>query len=129
MQPSVGVDHVMVDDVARSIEVFGVRYLARAYTLDERKPVERMVPKAAAAYFAGRFAAKEAVYKAIRYPHSQTMAWTDIEIRQSAMGWPEVSLGNAVSRWADAAGFDVVEVSISHEGPTAIAVAMAHRIA
>jgi holo-[acyl-carrier protein] synthase len=126
MRPSIGVDHILVDDVGRSIELFGARYLARVYTHDERTAASHMTPSACAAYFAGRFAAKEAVFKAIRFPRPQKMAWTDIEIRPSELGWPEVWLHHDVRGWANEVGIDAVEVSISHEGPTAIAVAMAH---
>lgn len=128
MRPSIGVDNILVKDVARSLTIFGDRYLARAYTQGEQMAAQHMAPSVRAAYFAGRFAAKEAVYKAIRFPRSQKMAWTDIEVGRSSLGWPEVSFHRGVRGWANEVGIDLVAVSISHEGPNAIAVALAHRV-
>jgi holo-[acyl-carrier protein] synthase len=112
MRPCIGVDNILVKDVARSLTL--------SVTVTWREPTRRGAdggptygPSGRAAYFAGRFAAKEAVYKAIRFPRSQTMAWTDIEVRRSSLGWPEVSFHRGVRAWANEVGIDLVEVSIS----------------
>ncbi|MEU0251398.1 holo-ACP synthase [Streptomyces sp. NPDC006184] len=71
---------------------------------------------------AGRLAAKEAVFKLFRVPR-QTLPWLGIEILKGDGGWPVVRLSGRAADLARDAGFEHIEVSITHDEPCAVAVA------
>ncbi|RKN72598.1 holo-ACP synthase [Streptomyces klenkii] len=71
---------------------------------------------------AGRFAAKEAVFKLLHVP-GRPLPWQSIEILKSPGEWPFVHLTGPARGWAADAGIEAVDVSISHEELFAVAVA------
>ncbi|MGO1393938.1 holo-ACP synthase [Agrococcus casei] len=70
---------------------------------------------------AGRFAAKEAVFKALG---GQTNRWHDVEIVSAASGEPSVTLHDEALELAEARGASRWHVSITHDGGLAAAVAV-----
>lgn len=119
-----GVDLARVSDVARSIQVHGERYLQRVHTRAELEQTATMDPDRRAEHLTGRFAAKEAVVKALRVPHELGFGWRDVEVI-SREGLPHVVLHGALEQWAARQGVSAVEVSISHDDGQAIAFALA----
>lgn len=75
-------------------------------------------------HFAGRFAAKEAILKAMGTGLSG-LKWTDIEILPDKLGAPIVYLGPAASKIAEEQGISKILVSISHCQNYAVAYATA----
>lgn len=73
---------------------------------------------------AGRWAAKEAVLKALRTGLASVPP-TDIVIGQSSDGAPDVTLSGAARRRADDLGLTRWSVSISHDAGLAVATAVA----
>lgn len=73
---------------------------------------------------AGRFAVKEAVAKALGAPAG--MEWHDCEVSNS--GAPTISLRGTVAKVADSKGVTNWHVSISHDGPIAIAYVIAEKV-
>ncbi len=120
---SVGVDLVRVRDVARSLEQFGERYVARLFTSAEADYCGRGTP-AAASRFAARFAAKEATLKALRSADG-AMDWRNIEVRRDAAGWCEVVLHGSAAELAERNGVTALSLSMSHEADYATAVVIA----
>ncbi|MBM7459079.1 holo-ACP synthase [Rhodococcus coprophilus] len=123
--PRIGCDVVTVADVARSIDLFGDRYLRRIFT-----PHELSVCTGAARTqrLAARFAAKEAVMKVLR-PRDEAIPWRSIEIRREPWGGCSVQLdGNAAARASDEQLTDF-QVSLSHEPEYALATVAATRTA
>jgi holo-[acyl-carrier protein] synthase len=120
---AVGVDVVMVADVARSLRSHGERYRRRLYTDHELGCCEGS-PGVEAQGLAARFAAKEAVIKVLR-PEDGQPDWRSIEIRRQAGGWCSVALTGTARRLASARGLGEIAVSLSHEGPIAVVVAVA----
>lgn len=113
-----GCDLQRVDDVADAIRDFGDRYLNRVYT-----PVEQEAYRlGGAASLAARFAAKEAVLKLIGEPDGVDPR--NVEIGNPG-GRPVVSLTGRAARLADEAGLGPIDVSLSHSGDLALAVAVA----
>jgi holo-[acyl-carrier protein] synthase len=106
------------------------RALARHPTMRERvfTPAERAYCDAKARpgeSYAGRFAAREAVIKALGGYRGKR--WQDIHVRRARSGAPEIVLdGNAKLR-ADALGVDRVLVTFTHERSSAVAFAVAVR--
>jgi holo-[acyl-carrier protein] synthase len=78
-------------------------------------------------HLAARFAAKEAVLKALGTGLGPRMRWTDIEVTNDQEGRPVVSLGGAVAARAQACGFRQVCLSLTHTAGLAIAQAVAVR--
>jgi holo-[acyl-carrier protein] synthase len=70
---------------------------------------------------AGRFAVKEAVAKALSAPAG--MEWHDCEVSNG--GQPIISVSNTVAAVAEALGVTTWHVSLSHDGPVAIAYVIA----
>jgi holo-[acyl-carrier protein] synthase len=76
-------------------------------------------------HLAARFAAKEAVLKALGTGLGQRMRWTDVEIVNSVLGRPLVRLYGEVAAWARREGLADLDVSLSHTADLAVAHALA----
>lgn len=117
----IGCDLQQVAEVERALAEFGERYLRRVYTDGERADV---AGPDSARRLAARFAAKEAVLKVLRPAPTDAVPWTDIDIRSTSRG-PRVTLRGDAARLAADAGLGPLDVSLSHDGPLALAVAAA----
>lgn len=113
-----GIDLVSVARIARMLADHGERFMERCFTSDERA---YCTGPRAAEHLAARFAAKEAVLKAIGTGWSGGIAWTDIEITRSGTGRPGVALFGEARRHAAAQGLHEWELSLSHAGGFAMA--------
>jgi holo-[acyl-carrier protein] synthase len=113
----VGCDLQRVDDVQDAIRDFGARYLDRVYTPDEQASYRT----GGASSLAARFAAKEAVLKLLGTTDGVDLR--SIEIRNPA-GRPEVHLDGSAAEIARAAHIGHIDVSLSHTGDLAMAVAV-----
>lgn len=86
----IGNDIIEVDRIKGDIDRFGPRFLDRLFTPKEQKYCfQHQEP---AKNFAGRFAAKEALVKAIGTGFREGITWLDIEIINDAHGKPSVEL-------------------------------------
>ena len=74
---------------------------------------------------AGRFAAKEAVLKAIGTGFGAGVAFTDVMIRRAPGAAPEVRLSGGAAQAATALGVTAWKLSISHAGGLAMASVLA----
>jgi holo-[acyl-carrier protein] synthase len=115
----VGVDLIEIDRVRRALDRHGDGFRARCFTDTERTYCEsRPNP---AQHYAGRFAAKEAVGKALGTGVHFT--WKEIEIRGRPK--PGVVLSGRTARAAARLGVERIELSMSHSRELAAAVAVA----
>lgn len=112
-----GCDLQRVEDVADAVRDFGARYLDRVYTPAEQESYRT----GGAASLAARFAAKEAVLKLLHHPDGVDPR--SVEIR-NPRGYPEVHLSGRAAELARAEGVDHIDVSLSHTGDLALAVAV-----
>ncbi|HEV3143862.1 MAG TPA: holo-ACP synthase [Gemmataceae bacterium] len=76
-------------------------------------------------FYGGRYAAKEAVVKALGTGFSDDVAWIDVEILRTETGSPEVHLSAGALEVATTFGVTQWLVSISHSGEFAVASAIA----
>ena len=74
---------------------------------------------------AGRFAAKEAVLKALGTGFGAGVAFTDVVIHRAPGAAPEVQLTGGAAKAAEALGVTVWRLSISHAGGLAMASVLA----
>ena len=114
MLSGVGIDIVDVKRFSASYQRWGSRLLARLFHPDE--DYESLSPQR----WASRFAAKEAVMKAMGVGLAD-VSWHDIRIHRRLSGQPVVTLhGRALER-GQALGISQIHVSLSHEKNTAVA--------
>ena len=121
----IGTDIVECVRIARMIEQHGELFLTRVYTSREIHYCQRR--KHLTEHFAGRWAAKEAVFKCLGTGWRRGMCWTDIEIRNDADGKPGVLLRGASREQALKLGVTQILLSISHCRAYATAYALAVR--
>lgn len=114
-----GVDIVEIDRLRIAINKYGDRFLKRIYTDDEISETRLNI-----ASLAARFAAKEAVAKALGTGIGD-VHWLDIEILNEDNGAPSLKLhghGLVVARQLNLTNWTI---SLSHTNELAIAVAFA----
>lgn len=121
---AVGIDAVEIERVAEAVERHGERFLARVYTADERR-LAGASGGAASQFYAGRFAAKEAVLKALGTGYAQGLGFRDVEILRDPNGAPRLTLHGAARERAHDLGITKILVSITHTRRDAHAVAVA----
>lgn len=119
----IGTDIVECLRIAKMIEQHGELFLRRVYT--ERELRYCQARKHATEHFAGRWAAKEAILKALGTGWSKGIAWTDLEIRNEPGGQPKVMVRGGARDAAIRRGVADVLVSISHCRTYATAYALA----
>ncbi|MFP4144785.1 MAG: holo-ACP synthase [Phycisphaeraceae bacterium] len=119
-----GIDITETDRVARMIEQHGEHFLARCFTEGERGYAAAN-PKRLAEHLAGRFAAKEAILKALGTGWSDGIGWTDAEVGREKSGRPTVRLHGRAAEIAAGLGITSWSLSISHVRTHAVASALA----
>ncbi|HKC72992.1 MAG TPA: holo-ACP synthase [Chloroflexota bacterium] len=117
--PHAGVDAAEIPRIHRALERWGQRFLDRVYT-----PGEQAYCRGRAERLAGRFAAKEAVSKALG-TGIRRLRWRDIEILPNRRGRPTMYLHGKAAARARAMGATWLSVSITHTDTLAIAFVIA----
>ena len=120
----IGTDITEVLRIAQMIERHGELFVGRVYTAAEIDYCRSR--RMATQHFAGRWAAKEAVLKALGTGWRRGISWRDIEIRNGPGGRPQAFLRGGTQEIAERLGIGCVLVSISHcrSHATAYAVAL-----
>jgi holo-[acyl-carrier protein] synthase len=113
--PHGGVDAAEIPRITAALERWGQRFLDRVYT-----PAEQAYCRGRAESLAGRFAAKEAVSKALG-TGIRRLRWRDIEILPDRYGRPTVYLYGKARARAEQMGAAWLSVSITHADDLAIA--------
>ena len=98
------------------------RFVERVFTPRERAYCDgRGAARVAAQHYAARFAAKEAMLKALQTGWSGGIAWQDIEVTQREAGAPFLRLYGRVRELYEQSGATAAHLSISHTTEHAIA--------
>lgn len=128
MKVTTGIDIIEVERIKEAILEMGDSFLNRIYT---EKEIEYCNKSDIMKYqhFAARFAAKEAVFKAIsEYVDGRKDAiWKDIEITNIESGKPEVNVDNLkenINKAGDNVELISIDVSLSHIRDVAVASAV-----
>jgi holo-[acyl-carrier protein] synthase len=118
----VGVDIIEVERIRASHERFGERFLKRilrpdeiAYCFTHAQP---------APFLAARFAAKEAISKALGTGIGSQLGWQDMEVKRKESGEPYVVLHGPGQELLAKRGARMVHLSLSHTTAHAAAVAV-----
>lgn len=118
MNHALGCDLVAVSDIADSVETFGERFLTRVFTADEVAAAGGDTARLAA-----RFAAKEAVIKALLVTDEATVP-TEIEVVGAGVA-PTLRLHGEMERRARSRQWGKIAISLSHTDCHAMAVVLA----
>jgi holo-[acyl-carrier protein] synthase len=119
----VGADLARVSRVRELSARFGDRFVARVFTDAERKYCERR--REPFASLTARFAAKEAVMKALAAGWGSGVRFKDIEVVLSEAGAPRIELSGGARKRAEELGIVRLHLSLAHEGDFALAQAVA----
>ncbi len=115
----IGHDIIEINRIEESISKFGDRFYNKLFT---QKEINYCLEKASPAiHFAGRFAAKEAIAKALGTGFGEHLKWLDIEITNDDLGKPNVAFLNDLQK--DYPNY-LPSISISHTKSMASAFAI-----
>ena len=107
-----GIDLVEIDRIRAALERHGERFANRLFT--EAEQAQAGNGPLRVQFFAGRFAAKEAVMKALGTGWARGVSWTDIDVRRLPSGKPEIVVRGRCKEIADGLGVRRWDVSITH---------------
>jgi holo-[acyl-carrier protein] synthase len=119
----IGIDVVEVGRIASSLEEFGERFVTRIFTERERDYcAAKAKPEL---HFAARFAAKEAVAKALGTGIGKEIGWLDMEVVRGDSGEPTMQLSGKALLFCEAHGIREIKISLTHAREYAAANAVA----
>lgn len=105
----VGTDIIEIERMRRVLKRQGKRFMEKLFTADEQAYCLRHADSAP--QFAARFAAKEAVVKALGVGFGPDVQWLDIEIRHDQQGKPVVVFSKKID---EKFSHPSIYLSISH---------------
>ncbi len=118
-----GIDVVAVSEIKKELESPNMKWAERFCSSEERDQAD--APPVHYRYYAGRFAGKEAVAKALGTGFAGDITWRGIEILRAESGAPFVRLSDEVLALAESVGISDWFISISYCGEIAMASAIA----
>ena len=107
MKSTCGTDIIEIERIRNSIEKFGEKFLNTVFTENEIKYCESKKEQKYQ-HYAARFAAKEAVFKALSNNINAPDEWKSIEILSEENGRPKVNLK------IDVQNLENIDISLSH---------------
>jgi holo-[acyl-carrier protein] synthase len=122
MISGIGTDIVEIGRIRGMLEKHPESFIGRVFTETEQN--EANGKKSAVEYYAGRWAVKEAVSKALGCGIGENCAWKEIEVTNDEKGKPHAALSGKAKETADSKDVKSVHVSISHEEHYACAFAV-----
>ena len=125
MIAGLGTDVVKTERIRLLLEKYGDDFLKKILAEDELSSGEKetLSPER----LAGKWAAKEAVAKALGCGFGSSCAVTDIHIAHDSFGAPTVTLSGAAEKRARELGVGQIHISITHEKEYASSVAVLER--
>jgi holo-[acyl-carrier protein] synthase len=119
----IGIDIIEIDRIKNSIENYGNKFLSKIYT-----PIEIHYCNSKAnkfQHYAARFAAKEAVYKALATGWQKDLHWQDIEIINQPTGMPIANLKGKLKKFLT--NDKDLKISLSHSNNYVTCVAIIYK--
>ena len=115
----IGTDVCSIERIGKSLERFGQRFVDRILTPDERSRFERTKDKAG--HLAKRFAAKEAISKAIGTGIHAPFTWHSISVTRNPKGKPGISPSPAMEKHLKKLGVTNFHISLTDDAGVAVA--------
>lgn len=110
-----GVDLIEIGRIATVRDRYPIRFLDKIYTTGEQRYARNRAPQ-----LASRFAAKEAVMKALG-TGVRGIPWKSIEVTRKRGGPPEITLHGPARERAKKMGVERIALSLSHSKDFAVA--------
>jgi len=118
MIAGIGIDLVKIKRIHEAVKKWDQRFLNRVFTpLEQKYCYARLDPSL---HLSGRFAVKEAVFKALGTGWRSGVRWTEIEVLNNPQGKPIVTVTGRVKQLMADLGVIEIHVSISHDTDYAI---------
>lgn len=114
-----GNDIIEIDRIRESIQRHGTHFLDKLFT--EKEQAHCLQFKDSAPHFAGRFAAKEAIAKALGTGIGAELAWHDLEVLNDEHGKPVVHFSSTAQKKFKNPKM-LVSISHCHSYATAVAI-------
>ncbi|MEW6509723.1 MAG: holo-ACP synthase [Bacteroidota bacterium] len=116
MVRGIGVDIIEIDRIKKSVETIGDHFVQKVYTPSEIAYCDAKAHRYQ--HYAARFAAKEALSKALSTGWAGEFRWKDVEITNEPSGQPRITLHGSLR--AHLAGATVM-LSMSHSDSHVVA--------
>ena len=113
-----GVDIIEINRIGAAVKRWGERFFHRIYTAGELEYARGRLPQ-----LAGRFAAKEAVMKALG-TGVRGVSWHEIEVVREQGQAPTITLHGRAKARAELLALGEIAISISHSRDYAVVVAV-----
>jgi holo-[acyl-carrier protein] synthase len=116
----IGLDIVEIERLRATLERQKDRFLRRVFTSAEQEYCSRHrdpVP-----HYAVRFAAKEALFKALGTGWAKGVSWLDVEVLRKGEGAPTMTLKGVAAEVGKELGAQNIHISLSHTEQNAAAV-------
>lgn len=119
----VGIDIIEIDRIKQSVDNYGDLFLNKVFT---QKELEYCLSKSNKyQHLAARFAAKEAVYKALASGWHENLTWQSIEISNEPNGLPVVTLHGGLNQFLKEK--ESLKISMSHSRDYVACVAIIYK--
>ena len=116
----VGIDIVSVKRIKNSIERYGERFIRRVFTEIEQEYCSgKAYPFDS---YAGRFAVKEAAFKALGRGWDECGGFTSVEVTNRESGPPQIVFHGKAKEFANSINIKKIIVSITHDANISAAV-------
>ena len=117
-----GIDIVEIARFRKILDGANERFLMRVFTREEQRFC--LARKDPAQHLAARFAAKEAVFKALGTGWSKGVTWLDVEVQRREHEAPFILLHGATQEIAASKGVGKIHLSLTHTNDWAAATAI-----
>lgn len=117
-----GCDIVDINRIKKMIEKNGSHFLEKVFSKDEMEYADSSVPLRYQRY-AVRFAAKEAIVKALRTGF-RDITWKDVSVAKGELGEPIAVLSDKAQAYCETNNIKRIHISLSHTNDYAMATAM-----
>lgn len=109
----IGIDIVQSDRIKIAIEKWEKRFLNRIFTSIEQEYCSGH--KGSHLFFGGRFAVKEAMFKALGTGWREGVQWKEVEVDNLSTGQPIVQVSGKIKELISRKKVEWIHVSITHE--------------
>ena len=116
----IGIDIIEIERIKESVDKYGENFLKKIYTKTELD--YSLAHKNKYQHLAARFAAKEAIYKALSNDTDQVYSWHDIEIFNEPNGLPKAKLFGQLKDYLNQNKQLNISMSHSHHYVTCVAI-------
>lgn len=116
----IGIDVIDIERLRKALKRQKDRFVARVFTQSEQdfcRSHRDPVP-----HYAARFAAKEALFKALGTGWAKGVTWLDVEVKRERQDPPALRLGGKAARISASLGTARIHLSLSHSESSAAAV-------